>query len=61
MTSMRMAAMKSFKQTARSFLPALCIVILGVAVPAVPSPAQNAVTVDQEAPAHAGEFVVPVN
>lgn len=53
--------MKSFKQAARSFLPALCVFALGVAVPAAPSPAQNAVSVDREAPAHAGEFVVPVN
>ncbi len=56
-----MAAMKSFKQAARTLLPALSVFALLVAVPGLPSSAQNAVSVDREAPAHAGEFVVPLN
>ncbi len=56
-----MAAMKSFKQAARTLLPALSVFALLVAVPGLPSTAQNAVSVDREAPAHAGEFVVPLN
>ncbi len=56
-----MAAMKSFKQAARTLLPALSVFALLVVVPGLPSSAQNAVSVDREAPAHAGEFVVPLN